>query len=133
MIPLPPPDSVLFPRDKVLLLGTTEQVKAGKKFLSEVSGAAALDSVFEEIRMEAVTIPAWSRAAGKTLGELSPAREFGVQIAGVHRGGLRILNPNAQEKLRSGDEILVLGTPAQISEFKSWARERAGEFVDRPD
>lgn len=127
MIPLPPPDAVLYPRDKVLLMGTTEQVKAGKAFLGAVSGTHGSDSVFEEVRMEAVTIPAWSRAADRTLVELSPAQNHNVQIAGIHRGGLRILNPSAQERLRSGDEILVLGTPVDIAEFKSWLREKPEE------
>ena len=74
-----------------------------------VSGAPVSDSVFAEVRMESVLIPPWSRAADRTLGQLSPAQNHGVQVAGVHRGGLRILNPNAQEKLQAGDEILVLG------------------------
>jgi monovalent cation:H+ antiporter-2, CPA2 family len=130
MIPLPGPEAVLYPRDKVLLMGTAEQVRIGREFLSVVTGAAATDSVFEEARMEAVMIPAWSRAAGHSLGELSPARHYGVQVAGVHRGGLRILNPNAQEVLRAGDEILVLGTPVQIGEFKEWLRERPDEVND---
>ena len=130
MIPLPTPDAVLYPRDKVLLMGTTEQVKAGRAFLAGVSGSPVADSVFEEVRMEAVVLPAWSRAAGKTLGALSPAQNHGVQIAGVHRGGLRILNPSAQETLRAGDEVLVLGTPVQIAEFKQWLRERVGEGQD---
>lgn len=127
MIPLPPPDAVLYPRDKVLLLGTSDQVKAGKAFLGVVSGAPAADSLFEEVRMEAIKVPAWSRAAGRTLVELSPAKEHGVQIAGVHRGGLRILNPSAQEMLRAGDDVLALGAPAQIAEFKAWVRERIEE------
>jgi CPA2 family monovalent cation:H+ antiporter-2 len=130
MIPLPSPDAVLYPRDKVLLMGTTEQVNAGRKFLAAVSGAPASDSVFEEVRMEALTVPVWSRAAGQTLGVLSPAQNHGVQIAGVHRGGLRILNPTAQEMLRGSDEILVLGTPVQIGEFKIWLRERPDEVAD---
>ena len=43
MIPLPPPEAVLFPRDKVLLLGTSEQVTAGKALLGVVSGASGSD------------------------------------------------------------------------------------------
>ena len=127
MIPLPPPEAVFYPRDKVLLLGTSEQVAAGKAFLGAVSGALAADSLFEEVRMEALTVPAWSRAAERTLGELSPARNHGVQIAGVRRGGVRILNPTAQEKLHAGDEVLALGAPGQLAEFKAWLRERADE------
>ncbi len=130
MIPLPTPDAVLYPRDKVLLMGTTEQVKAGRKFLAGVTGLPVNDSVFEEVRMEAIVVPVWSRAAGKTLGELSPGQNHGVQIAGVRRGGLRILNPAAQEMLRGSDEILVLGTPVDIAEFSVWLRERPDENGD---
>jgi CPA2 family monovalent cation:H+ antiporter-2 len=130
MIPLPPPEAVLYPRDKVLLMGTSEQVQAGRKFLAAVSGAPVADSVFEEVRMEAVVLPPWSRACGHTLGELSPAQNHGVQIAGVHRAGMRILNPSAAEMLRTGDEVLVLGTPVQIDEFKVWLRERLDHVAD---
>ena len=127
MITLPNPDAVLYPRDKVLLMGTSEQVQAGKDFLGAVSDSAGLDSVFEEIRMEAMSLPEWSRAAGKTLTELSPAQSHGVQVAGVNRNGLRILNPSSHERLRPHDEILVLGTPVQIAEFKSWIQDKPGE------
>ncbi|MBI5771299.1 MAG: cation:proton antiporter [Verrucomicrobia bacterium] len=130
MIPLPPPTAVLYPRDKVLLLGTVEQVRAGREFLGAVSGAPIADSLFEEVRMEALAVPAWSRAAGRTLGQLSPAREYGVQIAGVRRGGIRILNPSAEERLHSGDEVLALGAPAHLADFKAWLRAREEEIGD---
>lgn len=126
MIPLPSPDTFLYSRDKVLLLGTLEQVRAGQKFLDAV-GARGSDSMFDEISMEAMVVPRGSRAANKTLGELSPAQHHGVQIAGVHREGLRILNPGAQELLKEGDEILVLGTPRQNAEFEAWLREVSEE------
>jgi CPA2 family monovalent cation:H+ antiporter-2 len=129
MIPLPPPDAVLYPRDKVLLLGTPEQVNAGKAFLGVVTGSTAADSLFEEVRMESVNVPTWSRAAGRTLAELSPGQHHGVQIAGVNRGGLRILNPRASETLRAGDEVLALGAPVHIAAFKIWLRERPEETV----
>ncbi|MCX6956579.1 MAG: cation:proton antiporter [Verrucomicrobia bacterium] len=127
MIPLPPPEAVLYPRDKVLLLGTPEQVNAGKAFLGAVSGAPTADSLFEEVQMEALNVPFWSRASGRTLAELSPAQNHGVQIAGVNRNGLRILNPRAQETIRAGDEVLALGAPVHIAAFKAWLRERVEE------
>jgi CPA2 family monovalent cation:H+ antiporter-2 len=120
MIPLPPPESAFYPRDKVLLMGTMEQVQAGRAFLGGVSGAPETDSLFEEVRMDSVNVPDWSRAKGRTIAEISPAKEHGVQIAGIQRAGGRILNPGAQEVLRPRDELLVLGTPAQILEFRGW-------------
>ena len=75
--------------------------------------------------MEAITVPGWSAADGKTLLEVLPATSRGVQVAGIHRGGTRILNPGAGEVLRAGDELLALGTPVQIREFKGKLAERA--------
>jgi hypothetical protein len=37
------------------------------------------------------------------------------------------LNPTAQERLRAGDELLLLGTPVQIRACKEWMRERPEE------
>jgi CPA2 family monovalent cation:H+ antiporter-2 len=124
MIPLPSPDAVLYPRDRVLLMGTTEQIKAGQKFLGTVSGVA--DSLYEELLMESVKVPLGSRATGRSLAELQPARVHGVQVAGVNRRGLRILNPSADERLYVGDEVLVLGAPAQIRDFKVWLSLQEG-------
>ncbi|MBM3856292.1 MAG: sodium:proton exchanger, partial [Verrucomicrobia bacterium] len=130
MTPLPPPQTVLYPRDRVLLMGATEQIAAAKKFLGAVTGTGGAESDFGEIRMEVAEVPAWSRATGRTLGELSPARSHGVQIAGVRRGGTRILNPTADERLQSGDEVLVLGTPVQIRDFHAWLRGRPEHAAD---
>jgi monovalent cation:H+ antiporter-2, CPA2 family len=133
MIPLPPPETVLFPRDKVLLMGTSEQVKGGKKFLGAVSGAPTAWSVIEEVSMEALAVPVWSEAAGRTLGDLAPAKRYGVLVAGINRAGVRILNPSADEQLRAGDEVLVLGNAEQIRLFKTWLRERPVEEGSHAD
>jgi CPA2 family monovalent cation:H+ antiporter-2 len=124
MIPLPPPESVLYPRDKVLLMGTMAQVGAGRDFLDGVSGTLDTDSLFEEVRMESLTVPDWSVGRGRSLADISPARNHHVQIAGIHRGPARILNPSAQELLQPADELLVLGTPVQIREFRGWLSEK---------
>ncbi|HEY5227214.1 MAG TPA: TrkA C-terminal domain-containing protein, partial [Opitutaceae bacterium] len=60
---------------------------------------------------------------GKALGALSPETTHGVQVAGIRRGGERILTPGAQETLQADDEILVLGTAEQIREFRGWLIE----------
>jgi len=104
-------------------LPTPEQVEAGKAILSAVSGEPVADSLFEEVRMDVLRLPLESPAAGHSLSELAPAQRYGVQIAGLRRGGVRILNPGAVEILRGGDELLVLGAPTQISDFKMWLLE----------
>jgi len=131
MISLPAPDSILYPRDKVLLLGTVEQVDAGKRFLLTVSGTATELAEFDDIRMELMKLPRWSRAIGLTLFRLAPAHTHHVQIAGIHRKGTRILTPRGEQKLEVGDEILALGTPEHLRNFKAWLYEdTSGEAVD---
>ena len=118
-ISLPSPDAVLYPRDKVLLLGAPEQVAAGRDFLMKTSETAG-GATFEDVRVETVKVPGWSQAAGRTLAEVEPTKNFGVQMAGIRRGGVRILSPGADERLQMGDDVLVLGTPEQLRRFKAW-------------
>jgi len=124
LIPLPPPETVLFPRDKVLLLGTTEQVRAGREALSAVSMAVEEQSELAEVRMEVIEIPSGSPADGRRLGEITHAQRHGVQIAGVQRHSAKILNPSGREELRAGDKVLALGTPDQIRDFSVWLWEK---------
>jgi K+/H+ antiporter YhaU regulatory subunit KhtT len=113
-------------------MGTQEQVRAGKAFLGLVSGTLGADSLFEEVRMETVHVAEWSRANGRNLGELAPGQLHAVQIAGIHRGGIRILSPGGAEVLRQGDELLVLGTPDQIRDFRGWVVENPAAVTEAP-
>jgi len=125
MIALPGPEQALFPRDKVLFLGTPEQAASAKAFLGAVSGGSD-GSDFDVVGLETVVVPAESRAAGCNLAELAPASRHGVQIAGIRRGAIRVLSPGAEERIAAGDELLALGTPVKLRAFKAWVRETGG-------
>ena len=121
MVGNPVGEMVLYPRDKVLLLGTSEQVAAGKEFLQKASGAPVI-STFDEVRMESIELPPGSGLHGRTLADIALGRTFGLQVAGILRGGRRILNPHGDEKLYTDDNVLVLGSPDQIATFKASLR-----------
>ncbi|WP_404421913.1 cation:proton antiporter [Nibricoccus sp. IMCC34717] len=125
LIALPGPQTRLFPRDKLLMIGPPGEIARGKTHLTEVSGELPV-SEFDDLRMEMVVVPVGSLADGKTLRELAPAQSHHVQIAGVRRGETRVLNPGGDERLGAGDEILVLGTPDQINGFKDWLEPDEG-------
>lgn len=126
VVETPPADFALFPRDRVLLLGTPEQAAAGKAFVGQVTTNAEPAEI-DDVTMEAVEVPVGSPRAGCTLAELAPAKAVGVQVAGINRGGARILNPGGDVKLFPGDEVLVLGTADQVRAFETWLAEPAGE------
>ncbi|MCF7688962.1 MAG: cation:proton antiporter [Cephaloticoccus sp.] len=120
LIETPPADFALYPCDRVLLLGNPEQTAIGKAFITRVSGTQPT-SGFDDVRMETVVVPGNSGLANRTLAELAPTHQVGVQVTGIHRQGVRILNPGGEEKLLPHDEVLLLGTETQISAFASWA------------
>ncbi|MDI1336070.1 MAG: cation:proton antiporter [Lacunisphaera sp.] len=122
MVGNPTGDMILYPRDKVLLLGDPKQVVAGKEFLQQASGAPSA-STFDEVRMQAVELPPGCGLHGRTLAEVALSRAYGLQVAGINRGGVRILNPGGEEKLFTGDDVLVLGSPDQIANFKGALRK----------
>lgn len=121
MVGNPVGNMVLYPRDKVLLLGSPEQVAATKEFLQRASGAPVASN-FDEVRMESVDLPPDSNLHNRTLADIALGRAFGLQVAGINRAGRRILNPLGEEKLYGGDSVLVLGSPDQIAAFKATVR-----------
>lgn len=125
MISLPAADTVLYPRDKVLLMGGAEQVSACKAALAGVS-ATPPASDFDDVRLESLLVTKGSRAVGCTLRDLSASQRHQIQITGLNREQVRILSPGGEERLRIGDELLVLGTPDHIEAFREWLNEEAG-------
>lgn len=113
----PGADTVLFPRDKLLLLGTPEQLARAAQFLGAAASPRAVTADFDELTMETVRVPEGCPLAGRPLRELDLIRRVGVQIGGIRRGRHRTLAPSGQDRFEVGDELLVLGTHAQIKAF----------------
>lgn len=118
-IPNPGPETVLYPGDAVVLIGSSEQLAGVRAELEKVADRP-VESVMEELALHRVRVPADSPRAGLTLVESDPRQATGVQIAGLQRGGERLVNPSGGERFAAGAELLVLGTPAQVKRFRAW-------------
>ncbi len=129
---LPGPEVILYPRDKVLLMGSPEQVKAAVVFLLRVRVHEDEETPLEDIRMQTFCLIDDSPALGLTLGDLSPSTRFGVQVAGIARQGRHILNPAAIERLQLRDELLCLGNSTQLKQFRHWLLGGVSEIKKAP-
>ncbi|HEX5219958.1 MAG TPA: cation:proton antiporter [Verrucomicrobiae bacterium] len=116
LIANPTADEKLFSGDKLLLLGSAEQLAQGDRFLRGTGGNKQT-AEFENIAMEAVEVPEGSASAGKSLAELNLIARFGVQICAIERAGKRIPVPSSSEQLRAGDRLLLLGTHESIQKM----------------
>ena len=112
----PRADTVLYPQDKLLLLGSPEQLVHAARELGAVAGAVTITD-FDELTMETLEVPENSSLAGRPLLELDLIRKTGAQIGGICRGSDTNLSPSGRDQLQPGDALLVLGTHAQIKEF----------------
>jgi monovalent cation:H+ antiporter-2, CPA2 family len=122
-LPNPTADTVLFPNDKLLLLGQDENLRRAQGWLrsaAEADAAAAEPAKLADLGLEHLTVPATSRHVGKPLGELALNSLFGIQIVGIERDHRPLLSPNRSESLQPGDHLLVLGTPERINEMAFW-------------
>jgi len=74
----------------------------------------ALPGLLREADLETVTIAPGSPAAGKLIRELQLRTLTGASIVGIERYGTSIINPGPDEDLQAGDQVLFLGTRAQL-------------------
>ena len=114
----PEPAQALYSGDRLLLLGTLEQISAVRTGLSSIDAGKDV-AAFDQARLDTVMIPG-GQHIGKTLGELQISRRIGVLVTAINRSGAMIVNPEGGECIREGDELLVLGAPEQIRVFRKW-------------
>jgi CPA2 family monovalent cation:H+ antiporter-2 len=116
----PGPETLLFPGDTLLVLGSGDQLRELRRFFDKAELRSKSVDLLEEIRMESVNVPDASQASGETLASLDVTRHFGVIIAGIARGEQKNLAPTASQTIESGDWLLVIGTREKIQAFQEW-------------
>jgi monovalent cation:H+ antiporter-2, CPA2 family len=119
----PGPETLLFPGDTLLALGSDDQLRQLRRFFEKAELRSKSVDLLEEIRMESINVPDPSVASGETLATLDVTRHFGVIIAGIGRGEQKNLAPNASQTIESGDWLLVIGTREKIRAFQEWIEQ----------
>jgi CPA2 family monovalent cation:H+ antiporter-2 len=77
--------------------------------------AAHLIGLLRDADLRTFVIDGKATAAGKLIRELELRTVTGASIVGIERrSGTRIINPGPDEDLRAGDQVLLLGLPAQL-------------------
>jgi CPA2 family monovalent cation:H+ antiporter-2 len=78
-----------------------------------------LPSLLREADLETVSIASDSPAVGKLICDIQLRTRAGASIVGIEREGQSIINPGPDEELLAGDQLLLLGNPAQLNAAKS--------------
>ncbi|HOC49870.1 MAG: cation:proton antiporter [Verrucomicrobia bacterium] len=123
-LPNPEPNTVLYPNDKLLLLGAEKDLRQAERWLSALEPQPASgngrEPSFADLCLEPLLVPASSRHIGKSLGELKLTQQLGIQVVGLEREDDTRLTVGKFDTLKAGDRLLVLGTQKQITDMAFW-------------
>lgn len=123
-LPNPTADTVLYPEDTLLLLGSPTALEQTERWLgSPLADAPELRAeghVMADLCLEQVSVPAASRYIGKSLGELKLMQRVGVQVVGLQREGVSRLGAGKHDVILPEDCLLVLGRPEQVTDLVFW-------------
>jgi CPA2 family monovalent cation:H+ antiporter-2 len=70
----------------------------------------SLPALLRDAHLRSVRIMTDRGGAGKLIGELGLRTRTGASIVGIQRADESVINPGADEELRPGDEVLLLGS-----------------------
>jgi CPA2 family monovalent cation:H+ antiporter-2 len=79
----------------------------------------ALPALLREADLQTVILQQQSPGIGKLIRELELRTRTGASIMGIERNGSSIINPGPDEELQSGDQVLLLGSRAQLEAAKA--------------
>jgi CPA2 family monovalent cation:H+ antiporter-2 len=85
----------------------------------DVPVAPQVSGLLREADLETVSIREGSPAAGKLIRELALRTKSGASVVGIERAGQPLINPGPDEELLPGDQVLLLGSPAQLQAAKA--------------
>jgi CPA2 family monovalent cation:H+ antiporter-2 len=116
-IPVPEKDERIYPRDRLHVIGTDDELEAFREFI-EVAPASAIDENPEAAySLESVAVPQGSNFAGLKIRECKLRERANGLIVGIERKGDRILNPPADFRIAAGDLLWIVGQSEKVREL----------------
>jgi CPA2 family monovalent cation:H+ antiporter-2 len=115
MIPTPGRDEQLFPNDKVMVIGTDDQLAAVKE-LFEGSMDENTESSFprEDMALQKVVITSNSPVYGQSIRKSGIREATQGLVVGIERKGQRILNPDSNLIFENGDIVWIVGNNKKV-------------------
>jgi CPA2 family monovalent cation:H+ antiporter-2 len=123
----PEPSMPLFPGDRLLVLGSAEQIAAARAELTREGKSDEEVAAFENARLDTAIVPPGSAAIGQPLRALRIPHRTGAVVVGIDRGGQKQANPNGDEIVAAGDQWLVIGAEEELRSLHQLLTENRPE------
>ena len=123
---LPDGHTMLFPYDRLTVVGTDEEFRIFHRVLDEQRSERKRrreEKTATALRIGSYTLPARSALDGTTLGEAEVRRRASALVLGIERPEGPVTNPSAGERLRAGDVVWAVGDPQRMKPFFEAVRQ----------
>ena len=120
----PLPDEMIFPKDELLVLGTDEHVE---RFRQRVEHPPGLTERFKSLAGYLLTpfaVDGKSALAGKRIRDSGIREICGGMVVGIERSAQRIINPDSDLVLETGDILFIVAEAESIKKLALRTRER---------
>jgi CPA2 family monovalent cation:H+ antiporter-2 len=120
MIPTPGRDERLYPNDKVLVIGTDDQLAAVKMlFDSGLDENAESNFPKKDMTLQKIVINSSSPIYGQTIRDSGIRERTQGLVVGIERKGERILNPDSTYVFENEDIVWIVGNNKRVPELLS--------------
>ncbi|MEJ7685462.1 MAG: cation:proton antiporter [Segetibacter sp.] len=102
VIDVPSRVEMLFPYDKISVIGTDEQLQTFRYIIDPVIEAAESLSGKNTVSLHKVIVDNHNHLRGKTIRSSNIRRQTGGLVVGIERDGKRILNPDSTTRISMG-------------------------------
>lgn len=120
----PGPNTPLFPGDQVFVFGQASQIEQAKRIFRISPGRETQKENQTTFDMQQIYLGADSPLVGDSLAGSNLRRLHGINVLGIQRGEQRITAPAAEELLKSGDVLFVIGNRDSITAFQTVNKEK---------
>ncbi len=116
-INIPGGNEALYPYDKILVLGTDEQIQKFKEDFKNLSNTRSNEEKMHGVQIAQFNVSKGSHWTGKSILESSIREEYSCMIVGIAKNGKATMNPNVNTIFEEGDIVWIAGETAKIKRF----------------
>ena len=118
MIPTPSRDERLYPHDKLLVIGTDDQLAAVKELFEEgIDNDAESNFPRTDMALQKVVINSHSPVYGQSIRSSGIRERTQGLVVGIERKGERILNPDSNLVFENEDVVWIVGNNKKVPEL----------------
>lgn len=118
LIDVPQRHEMLFPYDKIAVIGTDEQLQTFRYIVEPVVDVPEVAPVKKEVSLHKIIADNHNRLKGKTIRNSAIREKTGGLVVGIERGGKRLLNPDSNTEFEWEDVIWIVGDARRIRQLR---------------